>query len=140
MPLPDLPAGSEIKLLIEPVLQLRNRNANLLHRVTVTDRNRLVVLGIEIVADAVRCSDFILTAISLADCSAVIKIAVVAFGKLCKNLLCGLGELFGQRKNRNLYGRNGRMEVHDVTYGSVRKLLLIVGFADERKGHTVAAK
>ena len=79
--------ASEHKLLRKVSIQILNLDSLLLHRITVADGYRSVVLGIEIVGHAERCSDLVLTAVSLSDVSAVIKLAVIFLGQLSEDFL-----------------------------------------------------
>ena len=119
---------SEVKLSGKPLIQLVDLYTNLLHGVAVTDGNCLVIFGIEIVGDAVRSSDLILTTISLSDRSAVIVIAVVLVRQLLKYLLCRVIQLLGQRENRNLHRSKCRMEMHncaDIILLRIQNLFIV---------------
>ena len=79
------PASSECELIRKIAVQLVNLYTYLLHGVTVTNRNSLIILRIKIVGNAVRCSDFILPPVTLSDISSVIVIAVILPAKLRVN-------------------------------------------------------
>ena len=76
----------ECEFISEVSVQLVNLDADLLHRITVTDRDCIVLGGVEVISDAERCSDLILSSVSLADVSAVIVLAVVFLAERCVDL------------------------------------------------------
>ena len=86
----NLSPALKIEFAVKPVLQVSNGNPFLLHCISVPDGDTLVLFGLEVIADAERRADFIFSSVSLADGSAVIKIAHIAAGKLGVDLLRGL--------------------------------------------------
>ena len=58
---------SELDFFVNVVNQLVNGDSLLLHCVTVTNRYAVVLKRVEVVGDAHRRSDFVLTAVTLAD-------------------------------------------------------------------------
>ena len=71
------PQNLECKFVSKVCFQLVDLDTNLLHGVTVTDSNCSVILRFEVVSDAVRSTDLILSSVTFTDVSTVIVLAVV---------------------------------------------------------------
>ena len=63
----------------------------------------MIFLGIEVVSNAERSTNFILSSVSLTNVASVIKLTVVVLRQLCVNLLCALIQLLGQRKVKRFW-------------------------------------
>ena len=103
----------------------------------------MVFLWIEIICHAEWCSDFILTTISLSDCSSVIILTVVCLWKLCKYLFSTLIELLWQRKYSNLYRCKCRMEMEYCSYIRFLRctdILFIISCTKESEYYTVCTE
>ena len=112
---------SEFALLGDIVTQLSDGNPNLLHGVTVTDgdaivgRGGLVAYGLEVHGDAQRGTDFVLTAVTLADGASIVEVHHKVLLQLTVDLL-GLGaELLGK-------GQHGRLDVSLFNYNTFYKI------------------
>ena len=88
-----------------------------------------IIDGFEIVGNAERRTDFILTAISLTDIASVVKFAVVLLAQLGIDLLCTLVELLGQRQDTDFNRCQSRMEMKDSTDISALQLFLVISSA-----------
>ena len=88
--------GSERSFFFEVLFQFGNRNPNLLHRVAVADSDAAVVFRVEIVGDAERRTDFILTTVTLADRTGIIEVNREFFGQQVEHLAGFFRELLGQ--------------------------------------------
>ena len=137
---PDLFKSLPLKFLLKVRFEIFNFNSFLLHRITVTNSNCSVFFRIEVISYTERCSDLILTAISLTDISSVIEFAVVVFAKHSINLLSAFVQLLGKRKHTNLNRCKFRMEMHHSTCRTVFQFFLIICCAKKRKYHTVSTK
>ncbi len=71
------------KLRSKPRFNLINADALLSHCVAVTNCHCIVIECFEVNSDAVRGSDFILTAIATADSTRIIKVDVPVLSQLC---------------------------------------------------------
>ena len=133
---------SEVKLTVEPGFQLADRHPDLLHAVPVTDRDGLVRLGIEIVCDAERRSDLILSSVTLSDRSTVIKLAVVLLCQLITKLHRRFGKLLGKRKHTNLNRSQRRMEMKNRSHIVLLRIehFLIIRRAEKCQNNTVCTK
>ena len=103
----------------------------------------MVFLWVEIRCHAEWCSDFILTTISLSDCSSVVILTIVCLWKLCKYLFSTLIELLWQRKHSNLYRCKCRMEMEYCSYIRLLRctdILLIISCTKESEYYTVSTK
>ncbi len=130
----------EIELIKEPCIQLVDRDADLLHAVAHTDGDSLILCGLEIVGQAERCADLVLSAIALADIAAVVKLAVVAPAELLVDLKSVFGKLLGEGKDTDLDGCQRGMEAHNGTLVAALELLFVVSCAQECQGDTVCAQ
>ena len=134
------PCFSEIKLVKEPCIQLVDRDADLLHAVAHADGDSLVLCGLEIVGQAERSTDLILSAIALADIAAVVELAVVALAELFVDLKSFVAELLGQRQDADLDGCQCRMEAHNSTLVAALELFLVISCTQESQSDTVSAQ
>ena len=130
----------KLKLCRNVLLNLGDRKTNLLHRISVTNGNASVVLGIEVVGDAEGSTDLILTAISLTDRAGLIKLAGELLSKLVVKLESLLGELLGKRKHCCLDGSKSGMKVKNYSYVTLTDGLLIVSVNEECKSNSVCAE
>ena len=143
-------AQSELHALGEPIVQILNLHALLLHGVAVAHSDAvvgrlalgLVAHGVEVDRDAVRRADLILAAVALADGTGVVEVhheigleRVIHFARLA-------GELFRERKHGSLERGQRRVQVqhdaHVVLFGVHN--LLVIRLAEEGEGHAVAAE
>ena len=119
----------EIQLFCKVCVQISDRNPLLLHGITETNGYAAICLGIEIVGNAERRTDFILTAISLTDIASVIEFAVVLLAQLGIDLLCTLVELLGQRQDADFNRCQSRMEMKDSTDISALQFFFVISSA-----------
>ena len=62
----------------------------------------MIFLGIEVVSNAERSTDFILSSVSLTNVASVIELTVVVLRQLCVNLLCALIQLLIMKNRARL--------------------------------------
>ena len=128
------------KLLFKICFEIFDFHSLLLHRIAVTYCHCAVFFGIEIIGYAERCTNLVLTAVSLTDVASVVKLAIVIFAQLCVDLLRAFVQLLRKRKHTNLDWRQRRVETKNCTHISALQLLLIVSAAKERENHTVGSQ
>ncbi len=121
---------SQLKILRNPAFLQSMRpdqrsQPALLHRITETNGYAAICLGFEIVCNAERRTDFILTAISLTDIASVVKFAVVLLAQLGIDLLCTLVELLGQRQDADFNRCQSRMEMSSTDISTLQLFLVI---------------
>ena len=138
--------GSIVDALGEIGNQLCDRDADLLHRVAVADGHALILLvRIEIIGNAVRRADLILTAIALADRAGVVEIDHEMLGEHLIDLVGLLGKLLGERQHCALERREHRVEVHDGAHILLAlcigaEHLGVIGFGQDREEQTLHAE
>ena len=125
---------SELKALLNVRNKLFDLNAFLLHCVTVTNCYTSVYLTVKVVSNAERCSDFVLSAITLTDGTCIIEINHETLCKSLVNLDCRIIELLCKRQYCSLERSQCRMEMQystDVFLTVFADILFIVCIAKE---------
>ena len=132
---------SEFKLLVEVSNEVFDLNAFLLHCVTVTNCYAAVLFEcIEVISDAERSTDLVLTAVTLTDLTCFVVFNVELLGKHRVNFHCRFFELLCERKNCCLYRCKGRVEVHNRSYVALADSFLIVSVANDSEEKTLNAE
>ena len=124
-----------------------NGQTNLLHCVPVANGDGVllhIVGGIafnsfEINCYAERGTDFVLAAITFADCTGLIVIDHEMLGQHCIKLFGFVAELLLKRKNGGLVGSERGMQMQNVANIAVFESLLIVAIAEECESHATCA-
>ena len=132
--------SSEIKLVKEPCIQLVDRDADLLHAVAHADGDSLVFRGLEIVGQAERCADLVLSAVALADVAAVVELTVVTSAELLVDFESIVREFLGKGKDTDLDRRLRGMETHDGALVAALEFFFIVCCAQECQSNAVRAQ
>ena len=84
---------SEEYTLFNILSNVFNRDSYLLHRISLTNSNALVVFAVEVVGNAEGSSDFVLTSVSLAYCTRIVIVNREVLAKLVGKRLCRLRKL-----------------------------------------------
>ncbi len=84
---------SELDLLGDVRVELVDLYSLLLHRISVADGNAAVLYAVEVVGDAERCADLVLTAVTLADGARVVKVDHEVLGELLSDRVSLVAEL-----------------------------------------------
>ena len=149
--LPATACRLEFALLGDVVLQFADGDTNLFHGVTVADGDAvvsgsvLVANGLEVNGDAQRRADFILTAVTLADGTGIVKVHHEVLTQHLVNLFCLGRQLLAQRQDSSLEGcQSGMQTQHSADVGItllvVANHFLVISFAQESQSHAVAAQ
>ena len=144
---------SERHALGEVGFHLLDGDAHLLHGVALADGDAvvgggvLVAHGVEVEGDAVRRADLVGAAVALADGAGLVVVDHEVLRQLGVQLLRRSREhlLLAQRQDRRLVRRERRVQVQHGAHVVVALLvlahdLLVVGVAEERQRHAVAAE
>ena len=131
---------SEFYFLCDIVVELVDRNSFLLHCIAVTDGHAAVLSAVEVIGDAERSTDLVLTAVTLADGACVVIFDHEIPGKLLKDLFSLFVKLFGKRKNSSLDRSESRMEMKNDAGILIVDLFLVISLAEDCKEQTLNAE
>ena len=140
---------SECHLCFEVSYEVVDSYTLLLHCVTVADCNAVVLLkSIEVVGDAERSSNLVLTAVSLTDSTSLVEVNHELLGEHLVYFLSLGSELLNKRKNCTLERCKSRVEVHYCADFLLlvavlvcgNDLLLIVSLCNDREEESLNAE
>ena len=96
-------------------LDLVERNTDLLHRVTLTNGDGVILNGIKVVGDAEGRTNFVLATVATANSTGIVVLDVPQVTQLLSQFLCRAGQfvLARQRQDSNLDGSQTRVELED---------------------------